>query len=343
MADLQTSYLGMTLRNPLVPSASPLAEHIDTIKQMEDAGAGAVVLHSLFEEQLTLEALELDHHMTFGTDSFAEALSYFPEPDTFRLGPDAYLDHIRKAKEAVDIPIIASLNGSSTGGWTNFAWLMEQAGADALELNLYAIPTDADLTGAEVEERYLQVVRNVKAKVSIPVAVKVGPYFSNMANMAKRFSEAGADGLVLFNRFYQPDIDLDELRVVPNILLSTSYDLRLPLRWIAILYGRTSLSLAATSGIHELQDVIKVLMVGANVTMMAAALFHHGVDYLRTMESGLQEWLETNEYVSVKQMQGSMSQIHVDNPSAFERAQYMRALATYQLPKDRISGFFDNE
>lgn len=343
MVDLQTSYLGMTLRNPLVPSASPLAEHIDTIKQMEDAGAGAVVLHSLFEEQLTLEALELDHHMSYGTDSFAEALSYFPEPDSFRLGPDAYLEHIRKAKEAVDMPVIASLNGASIGGWTNFAWLMEQAGADALELNIYSIPTDIDLSSSEIEERYLQIVRNVKAKVSIPVAVKLSPYFSNMANMAKRFAEAGADGLVLFNRFYQPDIDLEELRVVPNILLSTSYDLRLPLRWIAVLYGRVPVSLGATSGIHTLEDVVKMLMVGANVTMMAAALFHHGVGYLETIETGLREWLETHEYVSVKQMQGSMSQIHVDNPSAFERAQYMRALTSYRLPKDRIAGLFDQD
>lgn len=343
MVDLHTTYLGLTLKNPLVPSASPLSEQIDTIKHMEDAGAGAVVLHSLFEEQLTLEALELDHHLSYGADSFAEALSYFPEPDMFHLGPDAYLEHIRKAKEAVDIPIIASLNGSSLGGWTNFAWLMEQAGADALELNLYAIPTDADLTGAEVEERYLQIVRNVKAKVSIPIAVKLSPYFSNMANMAKRFAEAGADGLVLFNRFYQPDVDLEELRVVPNILLSTSYDMRLPLRWIAILYGRVQLSLAATSGVHTVEDVIKMLMVGANTTMMAAALFHHGVDYLRTVEAGLREWLERHDYVSVKQMQGSMSQIHVDNPSAFERAQYMRALMTYQLPQGRRPGFFDME
>ncbi len=329
--DLSTDYLGMTLRTPIVPSASPLSEDVGRIKQMEDAGAAAIVLYSLFEEQLAHEMKELHHYTTFHTESFAEALSYFPEPQDYKLGPDEYLEHIGKAKKAVDIPIIASLNGSSLGGWTSFAKMMEEAGADAIELNLYNIPTDINLAGAQVEEQYLEVVRRVRSSVEIPIAVKVGPYFSNMANMAKRLVEAGANGLVLFNRFYQPDIDLENLEVQPDVLLSTPYDLRLPLRWIAILHGRVSASLAATSGIHSAEDVIKMLMAGANVTMMAAALLRHGPDHIRAVEKVMTEWLETNEYESVKQMQGSMSQLNTENPTAFERAQYMKALTSYKL------------
>ncbi|NDJ84520.1 MAG: dihydroorotate dehydrogenase-like protein [Chloroflexi bacterium] len=333
--DLSTTYLGMKLRSPLVPSASPLSEKIDTIKKMEDSGAAAVVLYSLFEEQLSIETLELDHHMTHGTNSFAEALTYFPEPDEFKLGPEEYLEHIQKAKATVDIPVIASLNGSTLGGWTDFAKMMAQAGADALELNIYSIPTDIEKSGAAVEDEYVQIVQAVKSNVSIPVAVKLSPFFSNMANMAKRLSEAGADGLVLFNRFYQPDIDLENLEVLPNVLLSTPQALRLPMRWIAILYGRVPASLAATSGIHKAEDVLKMLMAGADVTMMAAALFRNGVEYLEEVEQNLQEWMETNEYQSVEQMKGSMSQAKSADPSAFERAQYMRALTTYNLADAR--------
>lgn len=329
--DLSTDYLGMTLRTPLVPSASPLSEDIGRIKQLEDAGASAIVLYSLFEEQLAHEMKELHHYTTYHTESFAEALTYFPEPDDYKLGPDQYLEHIHKAKAAVRIPVIASLNGSSLGGWTSFAKMMADAGADAIELNLYNIPTDINLSGAQVEEQYLEVVRRVKHSVDIPVSVKLGPYFSNMANFAKHMVEAGADGLVLFNRFYQPDIDLEALEVNPNILLSTPYDMRLPLRWIAILYGRINTSFAATSGIHTAEDVIKMLMVGANVTMMAAALLRHGPAHIRTVERELVEWLEANEYESVKQMQGSMSQLKTGNPASFERAQYMKALTTYKL------------
>lgn len=329
--DLSTDYLGMTLRTPIVPSASPLSEDIGRIKQMEDAGASAIVLYSLFEEQLQHEMKELYHYTTFHTESFAEALTYFPEAEDYKLGPEEYLDHIRKAKAAVDIPIIASLNGSSLGGWTSFAKMMEEAGADALELNLYNIPTDINLAGAQVEEQYLEVVRRVKSNVTIPVAVKLGPYFSNMANMAKRMVEAGAGGLVLFNRFYQPDIDLENLEVRPDVLLSTPYDLRLPLRWIAILHGRINASLAATSGIHSAEDVIKMVMAGANVTMMTAALLRHGPDHIRAVEKVVTEWLDANEYESVKQMQGSMSQLNTENPTAFERAQYMKALTSYKL------------
>lgn len=329
--NLSTTYLGLALRSPLVASASPLSEDIGNIKRLEDAGASAVVHYSLYEEQIRMDTHALHYHMTQGTESYAEALTYFPEPDQFRLGPTAYLEHIRKAKEAVDIPIIASLNGASIGGWTKFAAQMQQAGADALELNIYYIPTDMTLSGAAVEETYIEILKAVKEVVTIPVAIKLSPYFSNMANMAKRLDEAGADGLVLFNRFYQPDFDLENLEVRPNVLLSTPQSLRLPLRWVAILYGRVQASLAGTSGIHSGQDVLKMLMAGADVTMMASALLRHGIGRLTEIESELVQWLETHEYESVAQLKGSMSQINSADPSAFERAQYMKALTTFRL------------
>jgi dihydroorotate dehydrogenase (fumarate) len=329
--DLSTTYLGLSLRTPLVPSASPLSEEIDTIKRMEDAGAAAVVLYSLFEEQLTREREGLHHHLTHGTESYAEALSYFPEPVTFHLGPEGYLDHIRKAKDAVDIPIIASLNGASVGGWTDYAQQMQQAGADALELNLYAIPADVHVTGEQIETTYIEILTAIKSVVSIPVALKLSPFFSAMAHMAHCFDAAGADALVLFNRFYQPDIDLEMLEVGPHILFSTPQELRLPLRWIAILYDHLQANLAATSGIHTAEDVLKVLMAGASVTMMCSALLQHGVDHIRTVEQGMRDWMEAHEYVSVRQLQGSMSQRQCPDPEAFERSQYMRTLQSYKL------------
>jgi len=328
--DLTTTYLGMKLRTPLVPSASPLSEEIDNIKRMEDSGASAVVLSSLFEEQLLLDRYELHHHLTHGAESFAEALTYIPEPDDIRLGAEDYLERIRKAKEAVSIPIIASLNGVSIGGWTDYASMIQGAGADALELNIYYIPTDPTLTGAEVEQTYLNILTMVKSLVTIPVAVKLSPFFSNLANMARRLDEAGADALVLFNRFYQPDIDLDNLVVRPNVILSTPQALRLPLRWIAILYGRVRADLAATSGIHTAQDVIKMLMAGANVAMLCSVLLRHGVNHIRLIEEGLRQWMEERGYESVGQMRGSMSQIHCENPGEFERAQYIRALHSFK-------------
>jgi dihydroorotate dehydrogenase (fumarate) len=331
--DLTTTYLGMKLRTPLVPSASPLSEEIDNIKRMEDAGASAVVLSSLFEEQLLLDRYELHHHLTHGAESFAEALTYIPEPpepEDIRLGAEDYLERIRKAKEAISIPIIASLNGVSIGGWTDYASMIQGAGADALELNIYYIPTDPTLTGAEVEQTYLNILTIVKSLVTIPVAVKLSPFFSNLANMARRLDEAGADALVLFNRFYQPDIDLDNLVVRPNVILSTPQALRLPLRWIAILYGRVRADLAATSGIHTAQDVIKMLMAGANVAMLCSVLLRHGVNHIRLIEEGLRQWMEEREYESVGQMRGSMSQIHCENPGEFERAQYIRALHSFK-------------
>ncbi len=329
--DLNTTYLGLKLRSPLVASASPLTEKIDNIKRLEDAGAGAVVLYSLFEEQIRQDRLSLYYHLTENTDSHVEAMSYFPEPYEFRTDATGYLDHIRAAKAAVDIPVVASLNGATPGGWTKFAQQIEQAGADALELNLYSIPTEIDIPGSQIENNDLEVVRTVCDSVSIPVAVKLSPYFSNMANIAKRFSVAGASGLVLFNRFYQPDIDLETLEVHPNVLLSTPQDLRLPLRWIAILYKRIEVDFAATSGVHSGEDAVKLILAGANVTMMASALLKHGIDHLRVVEHGLRTWMDLYEYDSVEQMCGALSQIHCANPTAFERAQYMRALTNYPI------------
>jgi len=326
MTDLSTTYLGLQLRTPLVASASPLSQELDCIRRLEDAGASAVVLYSLFEEQLRQESLELDYHLSAGTESFAESLTYFPQPGEFHTGPEGYLNHIRKVKDAVDLPIIASLNGSTLGGWTSYARQMEEAGADAIELNIYFVPADFDLSAAEVEQVYLDIVRAVKITVQIPVAVKLNPFFSNLANMAKRLEAGGADGLVLFNRFYQPDIDIEELEVKPSVLLSTSQALRLPLTWIGILYGRIKASLAATSGIHRAEDVVKMLLVGADVTMLCSALLRNGVNHLRHVEGGLREWMENHEYESVRQMQGSMSQIRCPDPGAFERAQYMTAV-----------------
>ncbi len=321
----------MRLKSPLVVSASPLSEEIDRIREMEDHGASAVVLYSLFEEQLVMDEHELHHHTTAGSESFAEALSYFPEPEEYKLGPEEYLEHITRAKAAVDIPIIASLNGFSPGGWEQYASLIEKAGADALELNIYNIPTEPDVSGLEVEDNYLKILHSVKQSTQIPVAVKLSPYFSNMANMAKKLDESGANGLVLFNRFYQPDIDLNLLEVKPNIILSKSYNNRLPMRWLAILFGKIKADLAATSGIHTGLDVIKLMMVGANVTMLNSVLLKKGVNMIGKIERQVRKWIEENEYESIKQMQGSMSQQNVVNPGAFERAQYMKAITSFQL------------
>jgi dihydroorotate dehydrogenase (fumarate) len=330
MSDLTTRYLGMQLRTPLVASASPLSQEIADLRRLEDAGASAVVLYSLFEEQLRQESLELDFYLSEGTESHPESINFFPQPSEFHLGPDEYLEHIRKAKAAVKIPVIASLNGSSVGGWIQYATQMQEAGADALECNIYWIVTDPDMTSAEVEQHYLDILQAVKSAVTIPVAVKVSPFFSNMASMAKRLDAAGADGLVLFNRFYQPDIDLETLELNPHVLLSTPQAMRLPLTWIGILYGRVQASLAATSGIHGAEDVIKLLMVGANVTMLCSTLLRNGINHLRAIEQGVRQWMESHEYDSVQQMQGSMSQKNCPDPSAFERAQYMRAVKSIQ-------------
>jgi len=327
--DLKTQYLGLSLKNPIVPSASPLSREIDTIKKLEDAGAAAVVMYSLFEEQLVFEQKEMHHFLIQGTESYAEAVSYFPEPGDFRLGPDEYLEHIRKAKDAVDIPVIGSLNGVSTGGWIDYAQKMQQAGADALELNVYYIPTDSNLTAQDVEGIYVDVLAAVKKSVTIPVSVKLSHYFTSLPNMARRLQEAGADGLVLFNRFYQPDLDIESLEVVPNLLLSTPQEMRLPLRWIAILYGRVQLDLAATTCIHSAEDVAKMLMAGATVTMMCSALLRHGVGRITEVLNDLRAWMQEHDYESVQIMRGSLSQKSCPEPAAFERANYMKVLNSY--------------
>jgi dihydroorotate dehydrogenase (fumarate) len=336
--DLSTTYLGMTLKNPLVPSASPLSQTVDGIRSMEDAGAAAVVMYSLFEEQLVEESQQLDHFLSYGTESFAEALSYYPEMEEFHTGPSDYLKLISQAKEAVDIPVIGSLNGVSSGGWVNYAADIEQAGADALELNIYYIPTSVDVSGAEVEEMYTNVVRDVKANVSIPVAVKLNPYFSATAHMVNQLAEAGAGAFVLFNRFYQPDIDLEELEVVPRLVLSSSYEMHLPLRWVALLYGRVQADFAITSGVHTHIDVLKGLMAGANIIMMASALLQYGPSYLGQVLEKVESWMTEHEYESVAQMRGSMSQQHVAQPAAFERANYMKVLQSWR-PDPSATGF----
>jgi dihydroorotate dehydrogenase (fumarate) len=328
--DLTTTYLGLKLKNPLVPSASPLSHTLDGMKRLEDNGASAIVMYSLFEEQIAHETAELNHYLSYGTESFAEALTYFPESDDYNLGPDEYVELLHKAKGSLGIPVIGSLNGISTGGWVKFARKIEEAGADAIELNVYYIPTDPKLTGADVEDRYLDVLRSVKSNVKIPVAMKLNPFFSSLSNMAHRLDAAGADGLVLFNRFYQPDIDLETLDVTPNVILSTPQALRLPLRWVAILHGRIKASLAATSGIHSTQDVLKMLMAGADVTMMCSALLRNGPQRIKEILAELDQWMLEHEYVSVKQMKGSMSQKSIADPAAFERANYMKALNSYK-------------
>jgi dihydroorotate dehydrogenase (fumarate) len=328
--DLTTTYMGLKLKHPVVPSASPLSQGLDRIRRLEDAGAAAVVMYSLFEEQIVAESQVLDHYLTYGTETFFEALDYFPRMENFNVGPDEYLDLITQAKRAVDIPIIASLNGVSTGGWIEYAKYMEEAGADGLELNVYFIPTDPDMPGTEVRDMYLSVVRDVKASVAIPVAVKIGPFFSAFANMARQLHEAGADALVMFNRFYQPDFDLDNLEVVPNLVLSSSHELRLPLRWVAILYGRVDIDFAISSGVHTYTDVLKGLMAGANVTMMASELLRNGPERIGAIVREVQQWMEEREYDSVTQLQGSMSQRNVAEPAAFERANYMKVLQSWR-------------
>ncbi len=328
--DLSTTYMGLTLDHPLVASASPLSYTLDGIRRLEDAGASAVVMHSLFEEQIEGESHILDHYMSYGTESFAESLSYFPEMQRYNVGPARYLELVQSAKAATDIPIIASLNGVSSGGWIDYAKLMEEAGADGLELNIYYIPVDIHTDSATVEQTYLQIVRDVRATVKIPIAVKVGPYFSAFANMAARLTDAGANALVLFNRFYQPDLDLEELEVVPNLVLSSSHEMRLPLRWVAILHGRVPVDLAITSGVHSHIDVIKGLMAGANVTMMASELLRHGVNRLGDIRQDLTSWLEDHDYESVEQLQGSMSQSNVASADAYVRANYIKMLQSWR-------------
>jgi dihydroorotate dehydrogenase (fumarate) len=329
MTDLRTRYLGLELRNPLVASSSPLCADLETLKRLEDAGAGAVVLPSLFEEQIEREEVEVHRRLELWTDHSVEATSYFPELDAYSTGPGAYLEHVAAAKDALSIPVIASLNGTTNGGWTRYAHLIQEAGADALELNVYAVEADPDTTSHEVEARTVALVRSVSASVTIPLAVKISPYFSAFAHTARELSHAGAAGLVLFNRFLQPDIDPETLAVVPSAHLSTRDDLRLALRWIAILRGRVHVSLAATGGVHEPEDVVRALLAGADVAQMASVLLEHGPDRMGELAVGLAEWLEEHEYTSVRELKGSMSQASCPDPAAFERAGYMLALSSF--------------
>ena len=327
--DLSTKYLGLTLKNPLVASASPLTGELDSLRRLQDAGASAAIWPSLFEEQIEHEQMEMDRLYTVGANSYAESLSYFPEPEDYRTAPGDYLKDLTAAKQALDIPLIGSLNGSSRGGWVRYAKLIEEAGADALELNIYFVATDAEMASAEVEQRYVDLVADVKQSLGIPLAVKIGPYFSGLPHFAKQLVEAGANGLVLFNRFLEPDVDLENLQFHPSLLLSNRAELRLPLRWIAILRDQLECSLAATSGVHGTEDVVKALLVGADITMMASILLQRGAAYLTQMAQELENWLEEHEYQSVEQLKGSMSRVHCSDPSQLERANYMKALVSY--------------
>jgi len=329
MLDLTTTYLGLKLKNPLVASPSPLSEKVENVKRMEEAGIAAVVMYSLFEEQIIHESLELDHFLNRGTESFAEALTYFPNIGKYSLAPEKYIQALEKTKRAVNIPVLGSLNGVSTGGWIEYGRKIQDAGADALELNLYYLPTDITLTSSQMEDNYLKLVSNIRAGIKIPLAVKLAPFFSALPNFANRLVEAGADGLVLFNRFYQPDLDLENLEVVPNLVLSSSDELRLPLRWIAILYGKVKADLALTSGVHTSEDAIKAIMAGANVAMTTSALLKRGTIAIQQILTGMEEWMTSREYVSVQQMRGSMSQGAVAEPAAFERANYMKVLNSF--------------
>jgi dihydroorotate dehydrogenase (fumarate) len=331
MADLATKYLGFDLKNPLVASASPLQEEIGNIRQMEDAGVAAVVLQSLFEEQITVESQNLDRSLSAGTESFPESLNYFPDLTEYNLGPDGYLEHIRRAKTAVDVPIIASLNGISTEGWVRYAQLIEEAGADALELNIYHLATDPSVSGRDVERLYCDLVAEVRSRVELPLAVKLGPYFSSTANIAVKLDQAGADALVLFNRFYQPDFDLDTLEVTPNLVLSHPSELLLRLHWVGVLYGYIAADLAVTGGVHSGRDVLKAMLAGARVAMMTSALLRHGISHLRTVRAEVIDWMEEHEYESIREMQGSMARRAVPDTSAFDRANYMRVLNSYAL------------
>jgi dihydroorotate dehydrogenase (fumarate) len=333
MIDLSTTYHGLNLENPLVVSASPLAEELKNLRRMEDSGAAAIVLPSLFEEQINIESSELDQFLQQGTESFAESLTYFPDMTGYNLGPEGYCEHVRRAKAAVGIPIIASLNGSSIGGWIQYAKKIQDAGADALELNIYYIPTSTEQTGDEVEKLYCDLVSRVKSSLRIPVAIKISAYFSSLPYMAKRLDQAGADALVLFNRFYQPDFDLDNLEVVPNLLLSTSHELLLRLNWVAILFGHIKADLAVTGGVHTAADVLKAMMAGARVVALTSALLRNGIGHLATLRNDMLAWMEEHEYQSIRQMQGSMSQRAVADPAAFQRANYVRVLSSYSMKR----------
>lgn len=334
--DLTTKYLGLKLKNPIMPSASPISKDLDRVKRLEDAGASAIVLWSLFEEEIESESLELHYRTQTLTESYAEALNYFPEFSSYKIGTETYLEHLRKVKESVSVPVIGSINGKSLGGWIKYAKEIEQAGADALELNIYFLATDPTKTSQDIDNLYIEIVREVRKSVNIPIAVKLSPYFSSTAWIASELAKSGANGLILFNRFYQPDIDLENLEVIPNVILSTPFANRLPLRWIAILYGRVEADLVATGGIETAEDVIKMIMAGASATQMFSTLVKHGPKHITNVLENIKKWMEEHEYESIEQMKGSMSHKSVENPGAFERANYMKILQTFDTMKLRF-------
>ncbi len=337
MTDLSTSYLGLRLRNPVVCSSSPLCEHLGQLQAMDEAGAGAIVLHSLFEEQIERESLDLNQFLDYGAESYAESLSYLPDLGSYHLGPDGYLDHIQRAKQLVNIPIIASLNAESFGGWTRYARLIQEAGADALELNVYRIPTARDLTSSQIEQELIEIVRAVASEVDIPLAVKLSPFYTAPAALAEQLHQAGAAGLVLFNRFYQPDFDIDALEVKPELKLSQPGELLLRLHWIAILFGEVPTDLAVTGGVHSERELIKAVMAGAAATMMTSALLENGIDHIRTLLEAVRLWMQEHHYESIEQMRGSMSMRRVSDPSAFERGNYLKVLRSYR-PRSTLPG-----
>lgn len=329
--DLSTTYLGLELKNPLVAGASPLSRSVDSCRELEDAGASAIVMYSLFQEQIENDSVLHDHTMEYGTDSFAEALSYMPHHVGFQRGPEEYIKHVADVKQAVGIPIIGSLNGTSAGGWVEHACKLEDAGADAVELNIYFVASDPGMTGQEVEDRHVEILRAVKDSVRIPVAIKLGPYFSALANFAHRLEDSGADGLVLFNRFYQSDIDLEDMEIISDLRFSAPHEMRLPLRWIAILDAHIDMSLAASTGVYTSFDVLKLMMVGADAVMLCATLLRNGTRSIETILEGIREWMEDHEFQSIQQMQGSMNQVTCPNPAAFERGNYLRELNAFRL------------
>jgi dihydroorotate dehydrogenase (fumarate) len=329
MVDLTTTYLGLNLKNPLVASSSPLSQKIETVQQLEAAGVSAVVMYSLFEEQIINESLKLHRDLTRGAELYAEMLTSLPDYGQYSIGPETYLEKLSKVKNAVHIPVIGSLNGVSSGGWIEYAQKIEQAGADALELNIYYLSTNPDLTASELEDSYIKLVEGIRKQVRIPLAIKLSPFYTSLPNFARRLAEAGADGLVLFNRFYQPDFDLEQLEVVPNLVLSNSNELRLPLRWVAILFGRIQADLALTSGVHTGIDLIKAMMAGACVTNVTSEFLQNGISRASEILSEVTDWMEEHEYLSIQQMKGSMSQQAVAEPAAFERANYMKVLSSY--------------
>jgi dihydroorotate dehydrogenase (fumarate) len=328
MTELKTTYLGIEFKHPVLASSSPLSKKLENFKRLEEAGVAGVVMYSLFEEQIEHESKALNYYLDRGTESFAEALTYFPEMDDYNVGPDSYLDLIRQAKESVDMPIIGSLNGHTRGGWIQYAKMIEDAGADAIELNIYFIPTDFRKTSAQLEQEYIELIKAIRAEIGIPLTVKLGPYFTSLPQFCYQLVGIGVDGFVFFNRFYQPDLDIENMEVVPNLELSKSSDLRLPLRWIAMLYGRVTADFSLTSGVHRGEDVIKSLMAGAKTVQVASELLEYGVKRAGTLVSSMETWMQMHNYESVTEMIGSMSQMNVAEPGAFERANYMKALSS---------------